>query len=156
MNAEAFGFGRLGESIVMVPLSGIAGFAIVITLALVNTTRPEIHRRLMALSVVSVIDAPWARLTRPAVDLAYSALDAGPPSPWLGIVLSFVCADLFLLALVVHDWRRHGRPHRVYVIGAIAILAVHYGRLLVVDTAAWHAFAHGFLSMAGTFPEPRP
>jgi len=156
LNAEAAGFGRLGEAIVMVPLSGIAGFAVLVTLALANTRKPEIHRRLMALTAVSVIDAPWARLTRPAVDIAYRALQAGAPSPWLGIVLSFSCADVFLIALIAHDWRKHGRPHRVYLFGGAAILAVQYGRLLFVDTAAWHAFTHAFLAMVGVFPEPRP
>ena len=154
MNAEAAGFGPLGESIVMVPLTGILGFAVVVTLAFVNVHRPDVHRRLMALSAVSVLDAPWARLTRPGVAWTIEALHAGPPSPWLGIVLSFACADVFLFAALAHDWRSNGRPHRVYVIGAVAILAVQYGRLLFVDTAGWHTLARAFLGLAGTFPEP--
>jgi len=154
LNAEAAGFGPLGEEVVVVPLSSITGFTILITLAFTNTHRPELHRRLMVLSTIAVLDAPWARLTRPLVAWACPALGLGPASPWLGIVLSFACADVFLVAAIVHDWIRNGRPHRAYVIGGLAIVAVQYGRLAVVDTAPWRAIVHAFLGLTGAFPEP--
>ena len=55
---------------------------------------------------------------------------------------------LLLVAAIVYDWRTRGRPHPVYVIGGIALMAVKMLNLLVSPTPAWHAFAGGMLALA--------
>ena len=57
-------------------------------------------------------------------------------------------ACLLLIVAMMHDWRNRGRPHRVYVIGIIALVAIKLLDLPISETQAWHAFAGGILAMA--------
>ena len=51
----------IGIAFAIVPLSGILFFAVVFTLAIANTRRPETHKRLMLLAGISLLDAAVAR-----------------------------------------------------------------------------------------------
>src|SRR6267143_6137686 len=50
-----------GVAFVIVPLSGILFFAVVLTLAIAARARPEVHKRLMLLAGISLLDAAVAR-----------------------------------------------------------------------------------------------
>jgi hypothetical protein len=57
-------------------------------------------------------------------------------------------AYLLLVVAIVHDWRKLGRPHPVYVYGGLALVAVKFLNWPISMTPAWHAFAGGLLAMA--------
>jgi hypothetical protein len=142
--SAAMGMRDEGIAFVIVPLSGIAFFAVVFTLAIVNNRRPEIHKRLMLLAAISILDAAVARwfLTFLAPPGA-----VGPPPVPVTIMPALV-ASLLLVVAMVYDWRRLGRPHPVYVYGGIALVAVKLLNWPISMTPAWHAFAGGILNLA--------
>ena len=142
--AAAIGQTDAGVAFAIVPLSGILFFAVVFALAVANTRRPEIHKRLMLLAGISILDAAVARWF-----LTFLAPPgpAGPPPVAVTIAPALV-AYLLLVVAIIHDWRRRGRPHAVYVVGGLALVAVKLLNLPISITATWHAFAGGILALA--------
>lgn len=142
--AAAIGQTDAGIAFSIVPLTGIAAFAVIFAVGIGHARRPEVHKRLMLLAAISVLDAAVARWF-----LTFLAPPgpAGPPPVAVTLPPAFV-AYLLLVVAVVHDWRTRGRPHPVYVMGGIALLAIKLLNLPVSETQAWHAFAGGLLAMA--------
>jgi len=133
-----------GIAFAIVPLSGIAFFAVTVALAIGAIRRPEVHKRLMLLAAISLLDAAVARWF-----LTFLAPPgpAGPPPVFVTIPPAFV-AYLLLVVAIVFDWRTRGRPHPVYVYGGIALIAVKLLNLPISTTPLWHAFAGGILRLA--------
>ena len=133
-----------GIAFAIVPFSGILFFAVVFACAIVAMRQPETHKRLMLLAGISILDAAVARWF-----LTFLAPPgpAGPPPVIVTIPPAFI-AYLLLVAAMVFDWRTRGRPHRVYVIGGIALIAVKLLNLPISTTHAWHSIAGGILAMA--------
>jgi hypothetical protein len=142
--AAALGQADAGIAFAIVPLTGIVFFAVVFTLGVASVRNGEVHKRLMLLAGISILDAPIARWFMTAL------APPGPPGPppvAVAIPPALV-ACLLLIVAMVYDWRTRGRPHRVYVIGIIALVAVKLLNLPISETRAWHAFAGGILAMA--------
>jgi hypothetical protein len=133
-----------GIAFAIVPLSGILFFGVVFAWAIAAVRQPETHKRLMLLAGISILDAAVARWF-----LTFLAPPGppGPPPVAVTIPPAFV-AYLLLVAAIVFDWRTRGRPHQVYVVGGIALIAVKILNLLVGPTHAWHGFAGGLLALA--------
>ena len=142
--AAALGPTDAGVAFAIVPLSGILFFAVVFILAIANTRRIETHKRLMLLAGISILDAAVARWF--LTFLAPSGA-VGPPPVEVTIVPAFT-AYLLLVAAIVFDWRRHGRPHPVYIYGGAALVAVKLLNWPISVTPAWHSFAGGILALA--------
>jgi hypothetical protein len=142
--SAAAGLANEGIAFAIVPLSGIAFFAVVFTLAIANVRRPEIHKRLMLLAGISLLDAAVARWF-----LTFLAPPGplGPPPVPVTIAPALV-AYLLLVAAIVFDWRTRGRPHPVYVYGGIALVAVKLLNWPISTTPLWHSFAGGILALA--------
>jgi hypothetical protein len=142
--SAAVGQTDAGIAFVIVPWSGILFFAVVFAIGIAMVRRPEVHKRLMLLASISILDAAVARWF-----LTFLA-PPGPPGPPPVVVTippAFV-AYLLLVVAIVHDWRTRGRPHKVYVIGGAVLVAVKILNLPISETHAWHAFAGGILAMA--------
>jgi len=133
-----------GIAFAIVPFSGIAFFAIVFTLAVVYVRKPEIHKRLMLLAGISILDAAVARWF-----LTFLAPPGppGPPPVPVTIAPAYV-AYLLLVVALVFDWRMRGRPHPVYVYGGLALVALKALNLPISLSSGWHTFAGGILSLA--------
>lgn len=142
--SAAIGLTNEGIAFAIVPFSGILFFAVVVTLAIANVRRPEIHKRLMLLAGISVLDAAVARWF-----LTFLAPPGppGPPPVPVTIPPAFV-AYLLLVAAIVYDWRTRGRPHPVYVYGGIVLVAVKLLNWPISTTSAWHSLAGGILALA--------
>jgi hypothetical protein len=142
--SAAAGLTDAGIAFVIVPLSGILFFAVVFTLAVAATRQPEIHKRLMLLAGISLLDAAVARWF-----LTFLA-PPGPPAPppvEVTIAPAFV-AYLLLVVAIVFDWRTRGRAHPVYTYGGAALVAVKLLNWPISMTPAWHSFAGGILALA--------
>lgn len=143
-HSTALGQKDAGIAFAVVPMSGIAFFAIVFVLAIINTRRPELHKRLMLLAAVSILDAAIARWF-----LTFLAPPGPPGPPPVPVTIApAVLASLLLVVAMVRDWRTEGRVHPVYVWGTLAMLAVKFLNWPVSETNAWHAFAGGILALA--------
>jgi hypothetical protein len=72
---------------------------------------------------------------------------AANPAPVGRSIIPSLAADLVLAAVIAHDWRERGRPHRTYVITGLVLVAVQVLRVAMADTAAWHSFTNVLLSL---------
>jgi cytochrome b561 len=142
--SAAMGQTDAGIAFSIVPWSGILFFAVVFAIGIAMVRRPEVHKRLMLLAGISILDAAVARWF-----LTFLA-PPGPPGPPPVVVTippAFV-AYLLLVVAMVHDWRTRGRPHAVYVIGGAVLIAVKLLNLPISETHTWHAFAGNILALA--------
>jgi hypothetical protein len=142
--AAALGLTDAGIAFAIVPLGGILFFAVVFTLAIAATRRPETHKRLMLLAGISILDAAVARWF-----LTFLAPPGPPGPPPVPVTIApALLACLLLVVAIVFDWRTRGRPHPVYVYGGTALVAVKLLNWPVSVTPAWHSFAGGILALA--------
>ncbi len=109
-----------------VPFFDLIVFSTLVGTGLWLRRSPVAHKRLMLLSIVSVLTAAIARwpYVLPLGPLAYFAL-----------------TDLFVVALALHDRASLGRVHPATLWGGLWLLASQLGRLVISGTAAWLAFA---------------
>lgn len=142
--SAAIGQTDAGVAFSIVPLSGIAFFAIVFALAIANTRQPETHKRLVLLAGISLLEAAVARWF---ITFLAPPGPAGPPPVSVTIGPALI-AYLLLVVAIVRDWRTRGRPHPVYVYGGIALLSIKLLNWPISTTAAWHSFAGGILALA--------
>jgi hypothetical protein len=133
------------EAFLIVPLSVITGFAIIFVAAIANIRRPEVHKRLMLLATVSIMNAPVAR---PLIVYIFKY----PPSDQLPVSIdlpSFLVSFVLLIPAMIYDWRTRGRPHPIYLVGGPALALLSWAVDPISTTAAWHAFAHAYAGLAG-------
>ena len=143
-HSAEFGQREAGIGFAIVPMSGIAFFAVVFVLAIMNTRKPEIHKRQMLLAAVSILDAAIARWF-----LTFLAPPGPPGPPPVPVTIApAVIASLLLVVAMVRDWRNEGRVHPVYICGTLALLALKVLNWPISESAAWHKFAGGILALA--------
>lgn len=131
-----------------VQVSGMLFFGGLFTLAIVNKRKPEIHKRLMMLAVISLMDAPLARF------IGLNFLPPPPPGPIAHppVVLAVIgglAAVVFILAAMVYDWRTRGRPHPVWLWGGAAYLVFQLTRVPISETAWWMSVATAIGKLGG-------
>jgi hypothetical protein len=142
--SAALGQADAGIAFSIVPLTSMVFFAVVFTLAIAATRRPETHKRLMLLAGISILDAAVARWF-----LTFLAPPGPPGPPPVEVTIApALVAYLLLAAAMIFDWRRLGRPHPVYIYGGAALVAVKFLNWPISTTAAWHSFAGGILALA--------
>jgi len=103
--------------------------------AIAHVSRPEVHKRLMVLVMIVLLQAAVARL------VVQPLSPPGPPSLHTTVVTGLV-TDLLVVAAMLYDWRTRGRAHSVYVFGGLLLLVVQVllGPLVARSDAAM-AFA---------------
>lgn len=148
----AAGYARDSLAFLIVPLSIIATFAVLFTLAVANIRRPEVHKRLMLLATIAVLNAPVAR---PLLVWVWPVIPPAQPPVWINVTACWL-SYLLILPAMAYDWRTRGRPHGVYLIGLPVLLVVAWVVVPISETVAWHSFAQGFLNLAGKTPAAPP
>jgi hypothetical protein len=73
----------------------------------------------------------------------------GPPPPLVIGLFPSLILELLIVAGIVYDWRTRGRPHRVWLIGAVVTTAVILLRGPLSATRAWLGFADALAHIAG-------
>jgi hypothetical protein len=143
--AEFINMGDQARRFSIVALSGLALFATFFTLAIIKSRRAEVHKRLMLLAMIPLMQAAMAR-----VFLTFFA-PPGPlgPPPVFVAVPPGIFVDLLIVAAILYDWHTRGRPHPVYLIGGPAILAVQILCVPLSATAAWMSIATHVEALAG-------
>jgi len=141
--AVAMGDAKAGEAFLSVPLLVIVTFAVLFTLAVANIRRPELHKRLMLLATVSLLNAPVAR---PFLTYIYPVKST--PPVWINVPVTYASYVLILVAMV-YDWRTRGRVHPVYLVALPILMFFAWVVIPVSETAAWHGFARSYLQLAG-------
>jgi hypothetical protein len=148
----ALGFGESAVSFMIVPMASIVTFAILVVAAIANVRRSDVHKRLMLVATASILQAAVARVVplflAPPEILKLPFADR-PSPPLIFSVLPGLVVDLIIVVAMIFDWRVRGRPHAAYIAGLAFVLASQLLRVPLGQTAAWHAFARGMLSLAG-------
>ena len=147
LGSYTVGRGYDAEAFLVVPLCIIATFAVLFTLAIANIKRPEIHKRLMLLATISVLNAPVAR---PLLTWVWPL--SGPtdvPPVWINVPACWL-SYLLIVAAMIYDWRTRGKVHTVYLIAFPILLAIAYLVIPISETAGWHAFARDYAALAGS------
>jgi hypothetical protein len=109
------------------PVLSMATFASLVALAVLARGRPEMHKRLMLLATLSLLDAAVARWPIPGIGdtpLAYYAI-----------------TDAFIAAAMLYDFASRRAVSPVYVWGGLAIVAEQWARDALGATAVWQSLA---------------
>lgn len=124
----------------IVPLMGIVVFAGMIAVAIANAARrPEVHKRVMLVATVGLLNAATGRIIRLFLAPPGAAgADVSPPVAFS--VLPGLAADLLIVAAMIHDKRARGRVHPAYWIAGAVLLAEQLLRVPISNSAAWMAF----------------
>jgi hypothetical protein len=110
-----------------IPFFDMVVFAILVSSAIYFRRRLEAHKRLMTLSMITLLAAPIARMS-------FLPLPPGPPT-------FFALADLFIVALLVYDLETRRKIHPATIWGGLLVVASQPLRLIIAGTPAWLAFA---------------
>jgi hypothetical protein len=143
---DANGTGDAARRFAAVTLCAWPLMAGIFTLAIANVRRPETHKRLMVLLMSGMMTPAIARVFLTL--LAPPGAGNSPPPPFVSGPPALV-ADLFIVAAMIYDWRTRGRPHRVYVIGGLVLLAQQILTIPFASTELWMNIAHSFQRLAG-------
>jgi hypothetical protein len=147
----AAGYGDKARGFLLVPLTAIGLFAGFFIAAIANINRSEIHKRLIILATLSLLQAALARVffviatgggpgARPGL---------GPPPPMAIALVPSLVLNLLIVVGMVYDWRTRGRPHPAWVVGLVAITGVVVLRGPLSETHGWIAFAQSLAHIAG-------
>jgi len=109
-----------------VALATIVVFPVLFGSALLLRRRSDYHKRLVLIATCELVIAAVARWPRVA--------SLGPPG-------FFAITDLFLVALVVYDFKSRGKIHPATLWGGLFFLAAQPLRLVIGFSATWAAFA---------------
>ena len=116
------------------PFASIGLFALFATLGVLNRQRSEAHKRYMLLATVSMIVPAMARLVTQTTHGAVA-----------GVVGAMVIVNLFLIAMVVHDFYTRGRLHSVTLWGGAITLLSEPLRFAIGYSAPFQAFAKSLM-----------
>jgi hypothetical protein len=114
-----------------VPIFDMLLFGSFVALAIVRRRDSQAHKRWMLLATLNLVTAAIAR---------WPGVAGGSP------LLFFALSDLFLVPLLVWDWKTRGRLHPATAWGGAATLLSQPLRLVVSGTPAWLAFASWLVS----------
>ncbi len=110
-----------------IPFFDMVVFAILVSTAIYFRRRLEAHKRLMTLSMITLLPAPIARMH-------FLPLPPGPPT-------FFALADLFIVAMLVYDLTTRRKIHPATIWGGLLVVASQPLRLMIAGTPAWLGFA---------------
>jgi hypothetical protein len=140
--ADAVGFGAQARAFSVVPLTGIAFFAALFAIAVLNVSRPDVHKRLLLVATVSLLNAAVGRLFILALGLPSPAVAVEPPPVFVSIVPGLI-ADALLIPALLYDRRHLGYVHRTYWLAGAALIASQLLRVPVAATPVWQSVAAG-------------
>lgn len=137
--SEAAGFGAAARPFAIVSVSSIVLFAVLFTIAVLKVRKPEVHKRLMLVATITLLQAAVARwfLLFLAPKRPPGAVGPVSPPPVLITVMPGLVVDLLIVAAMIHDRRTTGRVHRAYWIAGGSVVAVQVLRIPFSSTAAW-------------------
>jgi hypothetical protein len=144
----ADGFGPAARAFTIVPISGIVLFAILFALAIARVRDSDVHKRLMLVNTVGLLQAAVGRWFVLFLAPPRTAGAAVSPPPVFVSVMPGLAVDLLIVAGMIYDRRTRGRVHRVYWIAGGVLLAVQVLRVPLSETSAWLHVTDWLLAIA--------
>lgn len=140
--AAAAGFGAQALAFSVVPLTGIAFFAVLFVAAVLKTSQPDVHKRLLLVATVSLLNAAVGRLFILALGLPAPTASVEPPPVFVSIVPGLI-ADGLLIPALLYDRRHLGHVHPTYRLAGAALVASQLLRVPIAATDVWQRIAAG-------------
>lgn len=112
------------------PFSSVGLFALFVTLGVLNRQRSDAHKRYMMLGTLSMIVPAMARI------VSQTTQGAVP-----GVIGAMVLVNVFLIAMVIHDFYTRGKLHPVTLWGGAFTLLSEPLRFWIGYSAPFQAFA---------------
>jgi hypothetical protein len=143
---QAAGFGDEALGFSVVPLTGIMLFAVMFAYALLNVRRPDVHKRILLIATVGLLNAAVGRLFILALGAPPPTAAVAPPPVFFTVPAGLI-TDLLLIPAMLHDRKHLGRVHRVYWIWGGVLVASQLLRAPIAATDAWGAIASGIAAL---------
>jgi hypothetical protein len=146
----AGGHAEMARAFFIVPFISLLLFAVLTTWAIVVVKSPEVHKRLMTLATMAILQAPLARFFFIANFGAAPGMRVGavPPAPVLVTIPPSILVGVLVLVAIVYDWRNRGRPHPAYLIGGGAVVGLELLSTPLSATPQWLSIADYFAGFA--------
>src|SRR6185369_16981157 len=108
------------------PLGDIFAFSILVGFGIFYRRRLDVHKRLMLLATISILDAAVSRLPFSFIhaDLA-------------GLPIIYGTTDSLIVGCIIYDLISRKRIHRATVLGGLLIVVSQVMRLVIARTNAW-------------------
>lgn len=103
--------------------------AVVLVFAFANVSRPEIHKRLIAVATAVILTPALARIIQ-LLDGSLTRLARND--------LAGLASDVLIVAAIAYDTKARGKPHPAYLWAGGGIAIVQILTLWVRTTAPWH------------------
>jgi hypothetical protein len=144
----AAGFEPAARAFSIVPITGIALFAILFAVAIAKVHDADVHKRLMLVNTAGILQAAVGRwfvlfLAPPRPP----GVTAVSPPPVAVSVMPGLVVDLLIVAGMVYDWRTRGRIHPAYWIAGGVTLAIQVLRVPLSQSSAWLQVSHWLLAI---------
>ncbi|HTK37107.1 MAG TPA: hypothetical protein VL325_01330 [Pyrinomonadaceae bacterium] len=120
------GFPRL--SFLAIPMFDLVMFALLFGAAVYYRKQAANHKRLMILTALNFFPPALARIH-------FSVFDALGPLAFFGI------PAILAIGLLIYDTRRNGKLNKVFLAGAMLLIASYPLRIAISGTDAWTSFA---------------
>ncbi|HYJ42743.1 MAG TPA: hypothetical protein VEW08_18280 [Steroidobacteraceae bacterium] len=127
--------GMNSQQFVLVPMVGIAYFAVCVALAISFRRRADLHKRFMMLAMIAVLGPPVARLIFVTQTGKYFA------------AIQLAVSAAFVAWCLVSDWRKYRIVHPVYAIGGAILLISMPLRAMIARTPQWESVGRWFAGM---------
>jgi hypothetical protein len=127
----AAGYADESFTFLTTPLLSMVMFSTLVGAAIMSRAQPELHKRLLLLATISILDAPIARWP----------VDMIARSNWA----HYVATDLFIVAAIAYDLLSRRRVHPAYLWGGLLIVVEQAVRTPIGQTETWHAIARGII-----------
>lgn len=126
------GFAAQAQAFLTTPLFSMVAFAVLVGAAIRFRRDTQMHKRLMLLATISILDAAVARL--PFEFLRTSNWNYLPAT------------DVFLAAAILYDVASRRTVHPAYIWGGLLLVIEQALRIPIGETAAWQAIARAILN----------
>lgn len=134
---DAAGHSAAGRAFSIISFTSIWMFTGFFTAAIYFVRQPQVHKRLLLVASIGILNAPIGRLFRFAVFPNARPDEILPPPPMVATLPIAIVVDSFLLLAILHDRRTRGSVHPAYWCIAAIILSVHILRVPFSQTQAW-------------------
>jgi hypothetical protein len=110
-----------------VPLGGMFSFATLIFFAYRTRRNPAVHKRLVLIATIAMMDAAIDRWPIAALQQSH--------------IWTALCWYSMLLLIVLYDLWSTGKVYRATILGSLFLIVVAELRIPIGSSAPWHAFA---------------
>lgn len=116
----------------------IVSFTILFTMAMNNTRRKDYHRRYILIATIAFIGAGINRFYVFAFEVDFAPF-------WI----LYAVSDLFIAAILLHDWKTLGKLHPASITGAAIVMAIQVLQWPIAGTGVFESVTYWLAGLAG-------